>query len=374
MLNDVQTKNQKVDDKTVIEHNDLITGITEMDKVPLQVFEMIVAHIDVDNPPKKNLIKLSKKDVFNLFQAKDKNRYKRFRDIFSKIHQLTIYVVNKRGKKEDYKLISPIVMTNWGNYSNTIEIYLSDAVMPYLINLKRNFTQYALSDIMKLNSKHSIVIYKWLCMNFNQYKYYSDSNNRTDKQIEDYQNPYITIKELRRLTNTSDRYKLMVNFTKNVLDIAVDDISKNTHLIVKYKKIKKGKSIAGVKFFVEEKKIAPNDYKSTDEAYLKDKKIKLQEEQKLFSKAVQSRYTPMLLKNFLLTGYDMTDSAIMITLEKHVYPKYDEIVSLKGIVNLDKHMKYVFDKQKEFSKKNIGRYLSKSADDYLLRLKISSTE
>ena len=30
--------------------------------------------------------------------------------------------------------------------------------MPYLINLKKNFTQHALSDIAELNSKYSIIL------------------------------------------------------------------------------------------------------------------------------------------------------------------------------------------------------------------------
>jgi plasmid replication initiation protein len=31
--------------------------------------------------------------------------------------------------------------------------------MPYLINLKTNFTQHALSDIMELNSKYSALFF-----------------------------------------------------------------------------------------------------------------------------------------------------------------------------------------------------------------------
>ena len=45
--------------------------------------------------------------------------------------------------------------------------------MPYLINLKKNFTQHALSEISELNSKYSIILYRWLSMNYNQYEHYS---------------------------------------------------------------------------------------------------------------------------------------------------------------------------------------------------------
>ena len=63
--------------------------------------------------------------------------------------------------------------------------------MPYLINLKKNFTQHALSDIAELNSKYSIILYRWLSMNYNQYEHYSNKGGRRVEQVEAYRNPTI---------------------------------------------------------------------------------------------------------------------------------------------------------------------------------------
>ena len=38
--------------RKVVEHNDLITSVAKMDKVPLKIFELAVSLIDTDNPPK----------------------------------------------------------------------------------------------------------------------------------------------------------------------------------------------------------------------------------------------------------------------------------------------------------------------------------
>ena len=55
--------------------------------------------------------------------------------------------------------------------------------MPYLINLKSNFTQYLITDIMELNSKCSIILYKWFSMYYNQYEKYNENGQRREEQL-----------------------------------------------------------------------------------------------------------------------------------------------------------------------------------------------
>jgi Protein involved in initiation of plasmid replication len=78
--------------------------------------------------------------------------------------------------------ISPLEETKWNDYSDVVSITFTKAIMPNLIDLKKNFTQYALSDIMGLNSKYSIILYKWLCMYYNQYEHYSEKGGRREAQ------------------------------------------------------------------------------------------------------------------------------------------------------------------------------------------------
>ncbi|MCU5754570.1 replication initiation protein [Lactococcus lactis] len=51
--------------RKVAEHNDLITSIAKMDKTPLKIFELAVSHIDTKEPPKDNVIYLSKRELFS---------------------------------------------------------------------------------------------------------------------------------------------------------------------------------------------------------------------------------------------------------------------------------------------------------------------
>ena len=84
--------------------------------------------------------------------------------------------------------------------------------MPYLINLKKNFTQHALSDISELNSKYSIILYRWLSMNYNQYEHYANKGGRRQNQLSEYCNPEIKVAELRTMTDTINEYKETYHF------------------------------------------------------------------------------------------------------------------------------------------------------------------
>jgi plasmid replication initiation protein len=50
-----------------------------MDKTPLKIFELAVSCIDTDNPPKDNIIYLSKTELFKFFDVSDNDKHSRFK-------------------------------------------------------------------------------------------------------------------------------------------------------------------------------------------------------------------------------------------------------------------------------------------------------
>ncbi|EQC88377.1 hypothetical protein LLT7_13675, partial [Lactococcus cremoris subsp. cremoris TIFN7] len=205
-----------------------------------------------------------------------------------------------KGKGYKVKSIVPIPYVEWNSYNDVVTLQFQPQIMPYLIELKKNFTKYALSDIMRLNSKYSIILYKWLCMFYNQYEHYSVKGGRRAEQVETYRNPSIKISELRSLTDTINEYKDMSNFTKRVLDNSLKEINHHTSFNVTYDKIKKGRSIDSIVFHIEKKRMADdNSYKLDDRAYQEDKARKAETEDKLAIEAMKSKYTTLLLENML---------------------------------------------------------------------------
>ncbi|WP_332381814.1 RepB family plasmid replication initiator protein, partial [Lactococcus cremoris] len=274
-----------------------------------------------------------------------------------------------------FKSIVPIPYVEWTDYNDEVKIEFHREIMPYLINLKKNFTQHALSDIAELNSKYSIILYRWLSMQYNQYEHYSVKGGRRAEQVEAYRNPSISIKELRIITDTVNSYKQFTRFNNDVLKTPLDEINAHTSFNVTYDKIKKGRSIDSIVFHIEKKRMADdNSYKLDDRAYQEDKARKAETEDQLVLQAMDSPYTKLLMEHFLLSYLDLMDKKILAGLQKNVYPLYDELKDLRGLNGVKDHLSYVASKKEAYSKRNVAKYLKKAIEQYLPTVKLQDLE
>ena len=348
--------------RKVVEHNSLITSIAKMDKTPLKMFELAVSCIDTEEPPKDNTVYLLKRDLFAFFKVSDNDKHSRFKQAVEKMQKQAFFQIKEeQGKGFKFKSIVPIPYVEFHR-----------EIMPYLINLKKNFTQHALSDIAELNSKYSIILYRWLSMQYNQYEHYSVKGGRRAEQVEAYRNPSISIKELRIMTDTVYSYKQFTRFNNDVLKTPLDEINAHTSFNVTYDKIKAGRSIDSIQFHITKKQVAKNEFykqEQQDPAYLQDKEQKKEIQQALFAEAMQSKYTTLLMETMLIGYKDMQNIECMAGLQKNVYPLYDELKNLRGLNGVKDHLSYVASKQEAYSKRNIAKYLKKAIEQYLPTVK-----
>ena len=279
-------------------------------------------------------------------------------------------IKEEKNKGFKFRRILPIPTVEWTDYDDKVMIRFNQDIMPYLIELKQNFTKYALSEIMELNSKYSIILYKWLSMNYNQYEHYSNKGGRRAEQVEAYRNPSITVKELREITDTINEYTRFQSFENRVLKNAIEEINAHTSFNVSYEKVKKGRSIDSIVFHIEKKRTADdNSYKLDDKAYQDEKTQKETDNRLLAGESLQSPYTKLLSENMLLFPNDFMDIKTMAGLQKNVYPLYDELKDLRGLNGVKDHLSYVSSKQEAYSKRNVAKYLKKAIEQYLPTVK-----
>ena len=357
--------------RKVVEHNSLITSIAKMDKTPLKMFELAVSCINTEEPPKDNAVYLSKEELFTFFKVDDNDKHSRFKQAVAKMQEQAFFEIKEeKNKGFKFRRILPIPTVEWTDYDDKVMIRFNQDIMPYLIELKQNFTKYALSEIMELNSKYSIILYKWLSMNYNQYEHYSNKGGRRAEQVENYRNPSISVKEIRLITDTVNEYKETYHFFRYIVENSLKEINAHTSFNVSYEKIKKGRSIDSIVFHIEKKRKADdNSYKLEDQAYIEGKKAKEETEKDLYTEAMQSPYTKLLSENMLLFPNDFMDIKTMAGLQKNVYPLYDELKALRGLNGVKGHLSYVSSKQEAYSKRNIAKYLKKAIEHYLPTVK-----
>ena len=357
--------------RKVVEHNALIQSVAKMQKTALKMFELAVSCIDTDKIPENNTVYLSKKELFSFFEVSSSSKHSQFKEAIEFMQKQAYFnIKSNKALGIEYESIVPIPYVKWNDYNDEVLIRFSPEIMPYLINLKAEFTQYKISELQKLNSKYSIILYRWLAMNYNQYEHYSVKGGRRAEQVEAYRNPSISVKELRAITDTAKEYKDFRNFEKRVLKNAIEEINEHTSFNVTYEKKKAGRSIDSIVFHIEKKRMADdNSYKLGDKDYQDDKKQKSRNEADLLKQAMESKYTRLLSENFLIGMNDIMDTATMVGLQKNVYPLYDELKELRGLNGVKDHLSYVASKKEAYSKRNVAKYLKKAIEQYLPTVK-----
>ena len=373
-----EEKNKKVvctlndlEKRKVVEHNALIQSVAKMQKTALKMFELAVSCIDTENLPENNTVYLSKKELFSFFEVSSSSKHSQFKEAIEFMQKQAYFKIrSNKALGIEYESIVPIPYVKWNDYNDEVTIQFSEHIMPYLINLKAEFTQYKISELQKLNSKYSLILYRWLSMQYNQYEHYSVKGGRRAEQVEAYRNPSIPVKELRVITDTVNDYVRFQSLETWVLKKPLEEINAHTSFNVTYDKIKKGRSIDSIVFHIEKKRMADdNSYKLDNRAYQEDKKQKETDNRLLAGEALENKYTKLLIEHFLLSPYDMTDTATMAGLQKNVYPLYDELKDLRGLNGVKDHLSYVASKKEAYSKRNVAKYLKKAIEQYLPTVK-----
>ena len=114
---------KEIEKRKIVEHNDLITSVAKMDKVPLKIFELAVSCIDTENLPKDNTIYLSKEELFTFFDVSDNGKHTRFKEAISKMQEQAFFEVREaKNKGFKFRRILPIPTVEWTDYDDKVMI------------------------------------------------------------------------------------------------------------------------------------------------------------------------------------------------------------------------------------------------------------
>lgn len=383
----VRMEMSEFDNRVIVEHNDLISSGSNMNKACLKLFEIMVANIDSSSTEiPNNKVFLSKKNVFELLGYSSGNKHTRLKKTFEKLQEAYFEIVfieqTKSGKKRKrIQRIIPVPFVEWTNYDDVIEMRLSPEILPYLINLKSRFTKYSLQDIVSLDSTHSIMMYRYFKMVSDQ----NEAYRKGDICI-------VSLESLKKLTS-SENYTSFSNFEARILKSGIDEINKKTSIHVDYERLKSGRKITDIKFVIQ-KKIMPkqeqkeldlelNDATNSKEIVKKSEEKPLEKNdvygtEKIINnkdvnyaknelaeaefKVIGSPFTKLLSKYEFLSISDLSKVGLIMDLYTKLYPIYSEIVDKYGMDVLENHISYV--SQKGANPRYMVNYLLSSAKQH----------
>lgn len=121
-----------------------------------------------------------------------------------------------------------------------VKFMFSNAIIPLLVELERNFTSYEIKQVAELSSQYAMRLYEFLMQKLNR--------NTGKGWLE------ISLDELRfRFGLLQTEYALMSDFKKRVLDSSMKQINEHTDLTTSYTQKKQGRKIVGFRFDFEYK-------------------------------------------------------------------------------------------------------------------------
>jgi plasmid replication initiation protein len=186
---------------------------------------------------------LTAKDFAMLFSVSNDRAYHALIEVTDSLFNRYVIIDNPfpdrpNAKRLKTRWISSIIyFPNEGK----ISLCFAKAMLPYLSELKRCFTQYKLEHIGKMTSIYAIRLYELLM----QWK------STGKREIE--------VAWLKKQFEIEDKYSAMKDFKKYVIDPAVKDINEHSNLNVTWIQRKTGRNVTHLTFEFSEKPSANPD-------------------------------------------------------------------------------------------------------------------
>ena len=226
--------------KLVVQHNALVNARFDLTTVEMRLFMAMLARINrADTEFREFQVPLREITALSGRRLSGKD----YLEVESMCSQLVTRVLHierpgveprTRGNRSrrhapDFDKIPLMAYAKYRGEEGVLLVRFNDEVMPYLLQLQRNFTKVQLVQLLKIKSPHSYRIY-WLL------KEYSAFGTRT-----------LGVEELKAMLSLEGQYKQFPLFRMRVLDRARDEMM-HTDLPFDYELIREGKAVTKIKF------------------------------------------------------------------------------------------------------------------------------
>ena len=161
----------------------------------------------------------------------EKTAYRDLKEAVNRLYERSISLVI------DDKLIKMrwVQRIEFTENQSIVALRFSKDILPFISNVKANFTQYMLSEVSKMQGAYSVRIYELLT----QYKSVGERS--------------IAIDDLRVMLDLGARYKTTGNLIAWVIDPSIEEINEQTDLKVTAKPQKAGRKFTHIKFTIKQK-------------------------------------------------------------------------------------------------------------------------
>jgi plasmid replication initiation protein len=215
----------------VVKSNKLILGRADLSPIQHRIVAMLIAQLTPETETfEKQTIRV--KDLEQLLERSHGSIYQDVEDACSGLLDAKIEVRERGDGRRTYhgmNLMSDIKYKEGGE----VKAEFTPAMRPFLLQLKRRFTQYNLQYFVRLSSQYSMRIYELL------------------KMRQDLRFYRIPVQELRELLKCEHSYARFRDFRRATIDRAQAELRKKTDIHFNYKVERDGQSPVRICFIIK---------------------------------------------------------------------------------------------------------------------------
>jgi plasmid replication initiation protein len=225
-----QKKKQEAPNSVAIfQHNNLVEARYSLTLQEKRLILWLISKIQPDEEDFKKH-ELSVQEFMNLMELTGKANYKELQKITLGLMKKVLVI-----KRPEERTLTQVNWINYAHYeegTGKIEVSFSDAMKPFLLHLKSQFTAIEITDLMQFTSIHAIRVYELL-------KQYQDIGERT-----------LTIEEIKECCGVTDKLKKYDHFEKKLLLIAQREVNEKSDIRFDFERIKHSRKIVAIKFII----------------------------------------------------------------------------------------------------------------------------
>ncbi|CDG88763.1 replication initiation protein [Xenorhabdus bovienii] len=216
--------------------NALIEASYKLTLQEQRVLLMCIGKLNPQDEVPEKTFKLTANEFYLAFPDMGReNAERRLQEAIDRLWDRTILITRKDEKREIRWVQEK---AKYFSGEGTSEIVFADSIMPYLTQLKGQFTKIAIKNVAALKRTYSIRIYELL----QQFKQTGDR--------------VIFLEDFRSMLGLEDKYKTFKSLNQLVLIPAIKELNEKSDLIVSVDTVKKGRTVIALHFrFKEDKQI-----------------------------------------------------------------------------------------------------------------------
>jgi len=225
----------------VVKHNDLISASYRLSLTEQRIILNCIGKVRSDLPAGHQAFSVSIKEFARIHEITDKQAYFELSSAVNQLYDryLSIDSANMPKEFKQQEDINGKIDIRWLSAKATYDsdqqkvyLWFSPQIMPYLSQLKQNFTKYDITNIAKMTSAHAIRIYELLA----------------ERQFQNHKKFNISLSALRERLQLENTHTVFGNLNSRVLAPAIRQINEYSNFIATIKTIKNGRKVTGLTF------------------------------------------------------------------------------------------------------------------------------